>query len=329
MKEASHARTPTTTAIHIDTDPGADDLLALSIALASPELDPVGITTVAGNAPLDAVTDNARRFLALAQSRIPVGHGADRPLRASTVTAAHIHGVDGRHGVPLPPPGDLPSEEATTVFRRSLEERGARTILALGPLTNLARLLEEAPDLLGGTEVVWMGGTRTAGNVTPVAEFNCYVDPDAAEAVLASGLPMRIVGLDVTRRVALRPADVPPDRFGSGPRASMLTKLLDRLMEAEGKAHGERSAILHDPCAVAAILAPRHFRFEACGLAVRLGTGQDRGQLIPVDGARSATIRYAADVDAKAVVSLCLERLQRFAVGRTADSRVDPCALSH
>lgn len=318
--------------LHIDTDPGVDDLLALSILLASPEVRVTGITTVAGNASLEAVTENARRFLALAASRIPVGRGAARPLRGAPVAATHIHGEDGRHGVSLPPPIDEPPREAEEVFRHSLEKAGARIVLALGPLTNLARMLERGRDLLEHVEIVWMGGTLVQGNVTPVAEFNCFADPDAAEALLGSGLSLRVVGLDVTRRVVLRPHDLATKPFAAGPRGRMLAELLDRLMNAEAAARGERCATLHDPCAAAAVLAPRHFRFEELTLAARAGEDPDRGRLVPRDrgaGAPVPPVRYAREVDAEAVAALCMERLVRFCLEQREPAREDGCRLSH
>jgi inosine-uridine nucleoside N-ribohydrolase len=315
--------------LHIDTDPGADDLLALAILLASPEVRVTGITTVAGNAGLDAVTENARRFLALAASRIPVGRGAARPLRATPVTATHIHGEDGRQGVPLPPPADESPRQAEVVFRHSFEKEGARIVLALGPLTNLARLLDQGRDLLESAEIVWMGGTLAQGNITPVAEFNCFADPHAAEALLGSGLNLRVVGLDVTRRVVLRPRDLAAEPFGGGPRGQMLAELLHRLMNAEAAARGERCATLHDPCAAAAVLAPHHFRFEELGLAARAGEDPDRGRLVPRDGGTGARVRYAMEVDAEAVAALCMERLQRFSLQQHESTREDACRRSH
>jgi inosine-uridine nucleoside N-ribohydrolase len=315
--------------LHIDTDPGADDLLALSILLASPEVHVTGITTVAGNASLEAVTENARRLLALAESRIPVGRGAARPLRAAPVTATHIHGEDGRQGVSLPLPADEPPPKAEVVFRHSLEKEGARIVLALGPLTNLAQLLDRGRDLLEGVEIVWMGGSLAEGNVTPVAEFNCFADPDAAEALLGSGLNLRVVGLDVTRRVVLRPDDLAAEPFARGPRGQMLAELLHRLMNAEAAARGVRCATLHDPCAAAALLAPHHFRFEELELAAQVGENPDRGRLVRRDAGSGARVRYAMEVDAEEVAALCLERLGRFSLEQREHAREDGCRRSH
>jgi purine nucleosidase len=276
--------------VHIDTDPGVDDLLALAVALASPEIRVVGITTVAGNAPLDAVTENARRFLTLAGTRVAVGRGAARPRTATPVTAAHIHGEDGRLGVSLPDPTDGEAGTAQDVLRSSLEERGARAVVALGPLTNVAEALERTPDL-GGAEIIWMGGSLSTGNVTPLAEFNCYVDPDAADLVLRSGVPVRVVGLDVTREVVLRGGDMDSAPFGRGARGRALHDLVSRLMEAEERARGEACAILHDPCAVAVLAAPDRFGFEERRLAVLTGEGPERGRLVESERAEGRPVR--------------------------------------
>lgn len=292
--------------LHIDTDPGVDDLLALGMTVASPEVRVVGVTTVAGNAPLDAVTENARRFVELAGLAIPVGRGAARPLRASAVTAAHMHGADGRGGVRLPEPARDPGLSAAEVFRTSLGVEGARLLLALGPLTNVARLLADDPELLRGVEIVWMGGTLGKGNVTEAAEFNCYVDPDAADRVLASGLPVRVVGLEVTTRVTLSEGDLDTHSFGLCERGRVIRDLLASLMRAEG------AAILHDPCAAAAVVAPSRFRFEARRLGVLIEEGAERGRLVARAQSGSPRVRYATQVQSEAVTKLCLERLRAF-----------------
>lgn len=303
--------------IHIDTDPGVDDLLALGMALASPEIEVVGVTTVAGNATLDAVTDNARRFLSLAGSGIGVGRGAERPLRAPLVTAAHVHGEDGRQGVELPAGDEVPLLDAKEVFERSLGDLEAAVLVALGPLTNVAILMERAPELLARVEIVWMGGSLARGNVTPLAEFNCYVDPHAARAVLGSSVPIRVVGLDVTSEIAIRPEDLARGPFGPGARGNALSELLARGMRAEAGA-SQGGVILHDPTAIAAVVAPEHFRFEERSLSVRTEMGAERGRLLASRAPDTGTVRYATSVEGPAVSRLCMERLRRFALSPEA-----------
>jgi inosine-uridine nucleoside N-ribohydrolase len=311
--------------VHIDTDPGLDDLLALGLALASPELHVVGLTTVAGNASLEAVTENARRFLALAGVELPVGAGAAGPLALSRVHAEHVHGPDGRQGIPLGEPsqgGALPGLE---VLCHSLREGRAGRIIALGPLTNVATLLRESPALLDGVELVWMGGTLGAGNVTPLAEFNAYADPEAARVVLGSGRRVRIVGLEVTRQVRLheRELEAAGASFGAGRLGrglEMIARALVRAEVAEG-AGGEPRATLHDPCAIAAATHPELFRFEERAIDVRATEGPERGRLVEKPAARGAPILYAVEVDAPAVLGLFLERLASWSRAPRAAAR--------
>ncbi|MGH9884499.1 MAG: nucleoside hydrolase, partial [bacterium] len=177
--------------VHIDTDPGLDDLLALAFALASPELRVEGITTVAGNASLEAVTENALRFVALADAAIPVGAGAAGPLALKAIDASHFHGADGRRGVALASHGLPPAQSAAAVLRRSLVECHVERVIALGPLTNVAALLEAEPELFRETEIVWMGGTLGRGMLSAMVSSSGMVSPSGTgrarpSAVLAS-----------------------------------------------------------------------------------------------------------------------------------------------
>ncbi len=295
--------------IHVDTDPGLDDLLALALALASPELRVAGITTVAGNASVDVVTDNLRRFLALAELEIPIGRGASGPLSLSAVTAERFHGSDGRAGVALPAvePRQLPA--ASDVLRHSLVERGVQHVVAIGPLTNLARLVRQDPALFESAEIVWMGGTLSEGNVTGAAEFNCYADPEAASIVLGSGLPVRVLGLDVTRCVAVRAAALPPDPFGSGRMGRFLAEVLSRLMRAERPVQGERMALLHDPCAIAAAARGELFRYQKHVIDVTVNEDTERGRMCARPELEGPEVLYADEVKSHDVVELFLGRL--------------------
>lgn len=302
--------------IHIDTDPGLDDLLALALALASPELRVCGVTTVAGNASIEAVTENAQRFLALAGVDVPLGRGAAGPIALSPASAEPYHGPDGRRGIPIPAIDRRPLPPAREVLRASLAEQRVSRIVALGPLTNLAALLEEDAALFEGVEIVWMGGSLSGGNVTADAEFNCYADPAAAEAVLASGFPVRVIGLDVTRSVRLVPDDLRARPFGTGAMGKLLEALLCAQMDAELPLAGERQATLHDP---SALLAAGHldvFRYEPKELHVAVEEGHQRGRLREAGRARSATglemVHYAVEVDAPRISTLFLERLSAY-----------------
>jgi purine nucleosidase len=303
--------------IHIDTDPGLDDLLALALALASPELSVEGITTVAGNASIDAVTENTRRFLALAGLDIPVGRGASGPLALSRVSAESFHGADGRGGVPIPAIDGRPVPSARAVLRDSLLERRVDALVALGPLTNVAVLMREQPELLRDVELVWMGGTLGAGNVTPLAEFNAFADPAAASLVLNSQSRIRIVGLDVTQCVTLRPAELPSDGFGHSSMGRFLSAVLEAQMEAEIPLAGERLAVLHDPCAVCAAIGSDLFRYEEKDLEIGVEEGRERGRLqeLPAATGTGTSIHYAVEVHEVRLKGLFLQRLADWARG--------------
>lgn len=295
--------------IHVDTDPGVDDLLALAFALGSPELRVEGITTVAGNSSLDVVTDNARRFLELAGVEIPLGRGADGPLALSSVHAEHFHGPDGRGGIALPAaePGELP--DALEVLRKSLVERGVERVVALGPLTNLARTVREDRAILQGAEIVWMGGTLSEGNVTEFAEFNCYADPEAAAVVLGSGLPVRVLGLEVARQVVARPSALSRRALGSGPLGRFAYELLEALIRSEQASGGEACAPLYDPCVVAAVAFPGLFRYRRCALSVAVVEGAERGRMTVSTEPGASPVLYADRVKGEEVVDLLLARL--------------------
>ncbi len=295
--------------IHIDTDPGLDDLLALGLALASPEVKLEGITTVAGNASIDAVTENACGFLALADVEIPVGRGAAAPLALTRTDAEHVHGADGRKGIALPVQKKRRVATARSVLLHSLRERRVEQVVALGPLTNIAELVSEEPTLLEDIEIVWMGGTLSGGNVTPLAEFNAYADPGAAARVLSSGLRVRVIGLDVTKHVRVRAQDLPHSPFGASPTARFFEAALRSLMETEHPLYGEPCAVLHDPCAVAAAIFPNCLRYESKQLEVRVEEGRERGRLMEQTATRGRCVEYAVEVQSAEVVRLFLDRL--------------------
>ncbi len=295
--------------VHVDTDPGLDDLLALAFAAASPELDIVGLTTVAGNAPLEAVTYNALGWCALAGLDVPVGRGADAPLELPRIDATHFHGADGRRGIPLPAPLHAAEADAGAVLRESLTARGAELLIALGPLTNVARLAASDPGLLDGLPVLWMGGSLCGGNVTPAAEFNCHVDPHAVDAVLDSGAALRVIGLDVTGCVRLREAELSAQRWPGTARGAFACALLDALVAAEEIVSGQRAAVLHDPTAIAAALDVDVLRWERRWLAVEAGDGPERGRMLELPGGDGDAPLFACEVHHERVRRLFLERL--------------------
>src|SRR3954466_591048 len=190
------------TQILLDCDPGHDDAIALLLALASPELELLGVTTVAGNQTLDKTTANAIRLLEFAgRDEIPVAAGADRPLVREQYVASYVHGETGLDGPDLPPPPGAPvARHAGDLLADAIREaNGAVTLVPVGPLTNVALLLALHPDVRP-ERIVLMGGAIAEGNVTPAAGFNIWCDPEAAARVCASGIDVTMVGLDVTHR---------------------------------------------------------------------------------------------------------------------------------
>jgi inosine-uridine nucleoside N-ribohydrolase len=297
----------------IDTDPGLDDLLALALACGSPELRVAALTTVAGNAPLDAVSENAARFCELAELDVPLGRGAKAPLALAPVDAIWFHGCDGRSGLDLPAAPPRPAVAAAELLRECLVGRSVDCVIALGPLTNLGPLAAEHPDWFRGIPVFWMGGSLSGGNATPDAEFNCWSDPHAAALVLGAGIDLTVIGLDVTSAVALDAAGLGPEPFGSGPRARFLDALLGRLADAQVIGSGERLALLHDPTAVAAVTSPELFRWEQRRLEVSVGEGKGRGRMLDSSGSSGAFVRWAAAVDRDALIARVVSRLSDWA----------------
>jgi purine nucleosidase len=310
----------------IDTDPGLDDALALIVALRSPELDVAGITTVAGNIGLDVTTRNALRMLALlGRPDIPVVEGAAEPLARPHQHAAEIHGGDGIGGVVLPEPPAGPAPGAAVAFLRTLlDERPAGTlrILALGPLTNIARLILDHPGAAARAErIVAMGGAvRDRGNVTAAAEFNVWADPEAFDVVLRSGLPFTIVPLDVTRRVLATPDWSGGLEAVGGPLATAAAAMIraylaniEAMRTAKGFPEAERKATgfpLHDPCVMLHALAPELFRAERLPLRIVCDrSDQDGATLIDPDSVHVADV--LTGVEAPAALALAFERLSR------------------
>ena len=273
----------------IDTDPGIDDAIALLYALRHPGLDVAAITTVGGNIGLDVTTRNAVRIIALAGADVAVHPGADAPLRRPAGFETAIHGADGLGGVPFPEPTRPPSETGAVDAMRTRIAEGATTLLCLGPLTNVAHLLDRAPDAAARlTRVIAMGGAvEEPGNVGPRAEFNIAWDPDAAEAVLAAGLPLTLIPLDATRRLR---ADFAYIARLAGTGTDAARTAADLLAAYFAATDGAESRPLHDPCVPLMALRPEAFRCETRHLAVET----DTGALVP----GSHAVRVAMGLDA-------------------------------
>jgi len=251
--------------IIIDTDPGQDDAVAILLALASPELDLLGITCVAGNVPLDKTTRNARVICELAGRRdVKVFAGCDRPMTRKLVTAEHVHGKTGLDGADLPDPTmPLQPGHAVDFLIDTLraEAPGTVTLVPIGPLTNIATAFAQAPDIVARVkQIVLMGGAYfEVGNITPAAEFNIFVDPEAAEIVFRAGLPLVVVPLDVTHKVLTTNARIDAIRAIGTPVAGAVAGWTDFFERFDMEKYGSDGAPLHDPCTIAYLLQPDLF----------------------------------------------------------------------
>jgi inosine-uridine nucleoside N-ribohydrolase len=297
------------TPILLDCDPGHDDAIALLLALASPEVELLGVTTVAGNQTLDKTTANAIRVLELAgRAEVPVAAGADRPLVRERSVAANVHGETGLDGPDLPPQKGSPVEAHAVDF---LAERlpGA-TLVATGPLTNVALLLARHPEAKP-ERLVLMGGAIAEGNVTPAAEFNIWADPEAAARVFASGLDVTMVGLDVTHRALVTEAHKEQLR-GAGRIGRFVAELLDFYGVFHREVYGFDGSPVHDAVAVAHVIRPELLELERLNVRVDRESVLCRGRTV-VDVWRrtglEANANVAVAIDSEAFLDLLHERL--------------------
>ena len=299
--------------IIIDTDPGIDDAVAILLALASPELDLLGVAAVAGNLPLAATSRNARAILELAGRRdIPVYAGCPRPIGPNRVDAVPVHGEDGLGGLGLPEPTAPPRPTHGVMYLVETLRRAAPaslTLCALGPLTNVAMALVMAPECATGiAELVIMGG-GTRGNVTPAAEFNIHCDPEAAAIVFDSGVPITLVPLDVTREVRSTAERI-------APIAALGTRCGGIAAELLGPRHalGLPAIPMHDPCVIAYLLAPELFESSEAHVGIETRSPLTLGMTV-IDrrgrGGRPKNARVLHAVDADGVYRLLADRLGR------------------
>ena len=309
--------------IIIDTDPGTDDALAIFLALNSPELQVEALTPVAGNVPLELTLPNALRLLEIAgKTGIPVAAGADRPLVRRLITATYAHGENGLGGIPFPEPTTKPvAETATQLIRRMVRASPHQiSIIAIGPLTNIATAFREDPELPGLIpNLTIMGGSLSGGNISPAAEFNIYVDPEAAQIVFRSGVPLTMVGLDVTRRAVLREEHI---------------RRLENSTKPEGRAAGKIARAMgrptmHDSLAMAAFIDPDVVKLEGVHVEVETAGELTAGETVAYDkapmrgsapmantpaggnfsGPSTPNVKVAVDLDAERFFNLLIGRL--------------------
>ena len=250
----------------IDTDPGVDDALALLLAMRSPELKIEAITPVAGNVPLELSLPNALRMVEIAgRTDIPVAVGAKAPLLRRLVTAAYAHGENGLGGAVFPEPKIKPVAEPAAKFISQIVRKypGEVTLITIGPLTNIATALNMDSELARMVKsLVMMGGSLSGGNITPAAEFNVYVDPEAARIVFQSGIPITMVGLDVTRKTSLTDEHVRILEAGQNPVSQAAAKIARNAINHNREQGFLVGPNMHDSLAVAGFLEPSLLKFQ-------------------------------------------------------------------
>ncbi len=306
--------------IIIDTDPGQDDAVAILLALASPELEVLGITCVAGNVPLALTAKNARIVCELAGRReVRVFAGCDRPMARKLVTAEHVHGKSGLDGITLPDPTmGLQADHAVDFLIETLREepKGRVTLCALGPLTNIATALKKAPEIAERiAAIVLMGGAYfEVGNITPAAEFNIYVDPQAADIVFKSGIPLAVMPLDVTHKALTTRARVEGFRALGTPVGQAVAGWTDFFERFDMAKYGSQGAPLHDPCVIAYLLAPGLFTGRHINVEIETEGRYTLGMTVAdwwgVTG-RPANAMFIGGVDAEGFYALLTERIGR------------------
>lgn len=305
----------------IDCDPGHDDAIALVLALASPELDVKAVTSSAGNQTPDKTLRNVLRMLTLLKRPdIPVAGGALKPLMRELIIADNVHGESGLDGPALPEPGFAAQsctavELLANILRDSVEPV---TIVATGPQTNVALLLNSHPELHAKIErIVIMGGAMVLGNWQPAVEFNIYVDPEAAEIVFQSGLPVVMAGLDVTHKAQIHVEDIERFRRIGNPISTIVAELLDFFLEYhKDEKWGFVGAPLHDPCTIAWLLKPEMFTTVERWVGVETQGKYTQGMTV-VDfynlTGKQPNATVMLDVDRQAFVDLLAERLAFYA----------------
>ncbi len=299
------------TAILHDCDPGHDDAIALLLALASPELELIGVTTVAGNQTLEKTTANAIRVLDLVgRDDIPVAAGAAEPLVREQYVAAYVHGETGLDGPDLPPPQRSPRPEHAVEFlaEQIRARNGAVTLVPTGPLTNVALLLAVHPDARP-ERIVLMGGAVAEGNVTPAAEFNIWADPEAAARVFTSGIDITMIGLDVTHKALFtrRHEEKLTGRVGETVKG-----LLRFYGEFHRRQYGWDGSPIHDAVAVAHLVRPDLVKTVERGVKVDTGPELSRGRTYVDLWGRAQwepNAHVGVDIDAEGFLDFLVERL--------------------
>lgn len=304
--------------IIIDCDPGADDAVALLLAFGSPELDVLGVTTVAGNVPLDLTAPNALKICVLAgRADVPVFAGCDRPLVRPLETATHVHGETGLGGIDLPDPTLRlePRHAVDFIIETLLGSDAGVTLAPTGPLTNVATAMTRAPEIVSKIwQIVLMGGAIQRGNVTPMAEFNIYVDPHAAAIVFGSGAPVVMIGLDVTHRALATPEHIDAFDALGNEAGRTVAALLRHYGRPDPERYGGPGVPLHDPCVIAYLLRPDLFDGRPARVSVETAEGPLCGRTFVEFSAEQrnpTSAQVMEHIDASGFFRLLAERLAR------------------
>ena len=312
----------------IDTDPGVDDAFALLLAMRSPELKIEGITPVAGNVPLELTLPNALRMVEIAgRTDIPVAAGAKGPLTRRLVTAAYVHGENGLGGAVFPDPKTKPVSEPAPEFIRTTVRKhpGEITLITIGPLTNVAMALNMDPDLTGMIpRIVMMGGSLSGGNITPAAEFNIYVDPEAARIVFQSGIPITMVGLDVTRKTGLTDAHVRRLESAQNPVSQAAANIAHHAIQHYREAGFLVDPNMHDSLAVAAFLNPSLLKWKEYYVDVETEGELTAGETLGYSPT-AGDLRRSAEAEKKAAQSMTI----RGSAPTLATTKTSPVLRDH
>ncbi len=324
------------TKVLIDCDPGHDD--ATAILYAARHLDLVGITTVYGNQSVDKTTRNALSLTTLLGIDVPVARGCEQPLVRTFRHGGDVHGKTGLDGAELPEPRQEMHElhAVDFIIETARRYRDELVLCPIGPFTNVALAIRKEPRLTKWLRgISCMGGTTQVGNTTPVAEFNIWCDPEAADIVFRSGVPMWMVGLNVTRQVGITTDDI--RRLNSGSDvARTFGGLFDFFRQRLSEVHGLTTASLHDPCALVPFIVPDLITYAHCPVEIELGNGITRGMTVcdfrnltsakleNIRARSAANCHVAVAVDARALVEHIMEAIMGGAGAEPADSMAAP-----
>lgn len=299
--------------IIIDTDPGIDDAVALAIALFNEELDVRLITTVHGNVSLEKVTYNALRLMKYYDKQVPIAKGASRPLVAEAIDASNVHGETGMDGYNFEEPDDsllLDKHAVNAMYEEIMNSNEKVTLVPIGPLTNIALLLRMYPEVKGNiAEIVLMGGSTGRGNVTVMAEFNIYADPEAAKIVFSSGLPIVMAGIDVGQKALVYPEDseILKDMNDTG-------NMIYHLFKKYRGGSFNKGLKMYDSCAVAYLLKPDLFETMDTFVDIELNGELTKGAtIVDLRGylKQESNVKVCLDIDAEAFKKWFMENIKK------------------